>query len=273
MNDTIKVPGSTIYYEAQGSGPVLLMIPGGPADPFFFSGLIAELTDRYTVVVYDPRGNGRSVMDDPEAAPTMDEHGDDAAALIDHVGGAPVYVFGSSGGGQIGLNLAARHPAKVLALVAHEPPSFPVLPDGEETMAGARRVGELYRTEGQQAAWEAFEKLIGMENQQQQEGPPPPPPVQEAIGRMMGNMPLFLSRSVPVISTFRPDLETLRAGAPKIVVGVGEESAKQGHRAYRAGIALAEQLGGEPAWFPGDHGGFGSHASEFAVTLDRVLHA
>jgi hypothetical protein len=29
---TLKVPGAKIYHEVQGEGPVLLMIPGGPAD-------------------------------------------------------------------------------------------------------------------------------------------------------------------------------------------------------------------------------------------------
>jgi pimeloyl-ACP methyl ester carboxylesterase len=40
---------------------VLLMIPGGPADAGVFTALRGFLTDRYTVVPYDPRGNSRSV--------------------------------------------------------------------------------------------------------------------------------------------------------------------------------------------------------------------
>jgi pimeloyl-ACP methyl ester carboxylesterase len=51
------VPGATIYYEVQGSGPVLVMIPGGPTDAGIFAGLARCLADRYTVVAYDPRGN------------------------------------------------------------------------------------------------------------------------------------------------------------------------------------------------------------------------
>ena len=31
----LKVPGATIHYEVCGSGPVLLMMPGGPADAGF----------------------------------------------------------------------------------------------------------------------------------------------------------------------------------------------------------------------------------------------
>ena len=30
--ETLKVPGASLYYEVRGSGPALLMMPGGPAD-------------------------------------------------------------------------------------------------------------------------------------------------------------------------------------------------------------------------------------------------
>ena len=35
--NTLKVPGSKLYYEVRGSGPVLLCIPGGPTDAGVFS--------------------------------------------------------------------------------------------------------------------------------------------------------------------------------------------------------------------------------------------
>lgn len=45
--DTLKVPGANLYYEVRGSGPVLLMIPGGPADATAFAA-IAPLLARAT---------------------------------------------------------------------------------------------------------------------------------------------------------------------------------------------------------------------------------
>jgi pimeloyl-ACP methyl ester carboxylesterase len=85
-------------YEVQGSGPVLLMIPGGPTDAGIFAGLAGFLADRYTVVPYDPRGNSRSVLDGPPEDQRMDLHGDDAAQLPTSLSGEPAYVLGSSGG-------------------------------------------------------------------------------------------------------------------------------------------------------------------------------
>ena len=63
--DTLKVRGASLHYEVQGSGPVLLIIPGMPADAGFYSVLARQLTDTYTVVAYDPRGISRSRLDGP----------------------------------------------------------------------------------------------------------------------------------------------------------------------------------------------------------------
>ncbi|SEN60590.1 alpha/beta fold hydrolase [Nonomuraea pusilla] len=279
---TSTVPGATLYYEAQGSGPVLLMIPGGPADAGVFAGLAARLADRYTVVAYDPRGNSRSAVADPSLDQDMDVHADDAARLLAELGDEPAYVLGSSGGAQIGLNLAARHPERVRVLVAHEPPCVRLLPDGEEVRAGMREVYETYRADGVQAGMARFEALAGMRRRTPDNlGGPSPAGAGAAPGagpgaalaamvaRIGGNLDYFLARGLRPISDFVPDVAALRDGAPRIVVGVGAES--EGQLAHRCGLALAERLGTAPVVFPGDHGGYGPKAAEFAVTLDRTL--
>jgi pimeloyl-ACP methyl ester carboxylesterase len=90
---TLEVPGATLYYEVCGSGPVLLLIPGGPADAGVFADLAGFLADRYAVVAYDPRGNSRSVADGPPQDQQLDVHGDDAARLLGAVGGEPADVL------------------------------------------------------------------------------------------------------------------------------------------------------------------------------------
>ena len=85
-SSTLKVPGARIYYEVQGAGPVLLIIPGGPQDAGVFADLSRHLADRYTVVAYDPRGNSRSTFDGEPEEQDLDVHGDDAAALIEALG-------------------------------------------------------------------------------------------------------------------------------------------------------------------------------------------
>ena len=61
----LKVPGATLYYEVRGSGPVLLMMPGGPADATTFRRIEDRLASEYTVVTYDPRSLSHSSLLEP----------------------------------------------------------------------------------------------------------------------------------------------------------------------------------------------------------------
>ena len=63
--ETLKVPGAHLYYEVRGSGPVLLLMPGGPADATGFRRIADELAAHHTVVTYDPRGLSRSKLESP----------------------------------------------------------------------------------------------------------------------------------------------------------------------------------------------------------------
>ena len=82
-------------------------------------------------------------------------------------------------------------------------------------------------------------------------------------------MDYFLAHGLMPLTLYRPDVDALRAGQPRVVVAIGEESA--GQTAYRTGLALAAHLGIEPVLFPDDHGGYGPHAATFAETLHQAL--
>lgn len=266
---TLEVPGARLYYEVRGTGPLLLMIPGGALDAGVFAALAEYLADRYTVVTYDPRGNSRSVLDGEPEDQRVDVHADDAARLIEALGGGATYVFGNSGGAQIGLALAARHPERVAVVVAHEPPCVMLLPDPEDALAADREVYDTFRRAGAGPATEKFLSMHGLDD-----GPPPdslPPDVAETFARVEQNMPYFLGHGLIPLSVYRPDVECLRSGRPRVVVGVGEASA--GQTIYRIGVALAEALGSEAVHFPGDHAGYGSDPVDFGKTLHRVLRA
>ena len=272
-SSTLKVPGAKIYYEMQGSGPILLIIPGGPQDAGVFAQVSRHLANRYTVVAYDPRGNSRSTFDGEPKELQLNVQGDDAAALIDVLGGGPVYVFGTSGGAQIGLNLTARYPKLVRTVVAHEPPSMMLLPDPSEAVADAWDLHDIYRREGVDAAMQKFFSDNGLSDEQGQEGAPPEfapmPEAAETFARVSGNFEYWLAHGVMPLSLYRPDVDALRTGKPRVVVGIGKESA--GHPIDSMGRALAAKLGTEPFLFPGDHMGFALHADTFAENLHRAF--
>src|SRR2546430_8321540 len=84
--NALRVPGASLYYEVRGAGPVLLLICGGVYDAAGYEGLATRLAERYTVVTYDRRGNGRSPLAGPPEPQRIEEHGDDAYRVLTAVG-------------------------------------------------------------------------------------------------------------------------------------------------------------------------------------------
>jgi len=269
--ETLKVPGATIYYEVRGSGPVLLMMPGGPADAGAFRRIAGYLDSDYTVVTYDPRGLSHSPLD----GPVKDERivqifADDAHRLLAATSKEPAFVFASSGGAVIALELVARHPEQVRTLVPHEPPAPALFPDPARERAAMEEIVQTYRAAGIGPAMQKFMVQTGIRS-----GPPPPPPgeltpeMREAMAQMQKNMDFWLGHYFLAISAYEPEFDALKAGSTRIVPGVGEES--RGELANEGGLALAKRLGTQAVVFPGAHGGFESHAPEFATKLREVL--
>jgi pimeloyl-ACP methyl ester carboxylesterase len=275
MAQTMKVPGATIHYEVRGSGPVLLLISGGPTDADVYAGLAGCLARGYTVVTYEPRGNSRSSLDGPEAPWRLDLLADDAARLLDTVADGPAQVFGNSGGAVVGLELCARHPGKVQTLVAHEPPLVALLPDAAAHLARGEAIQETYRRQGVGPAMQMFLAGAGLEARPpvpaSGAGAEPTPEMREAMARLGRNLVLFLERGLREIGTVAPDLAALRASPTRIVVAAGETSGQQ--LASRCAAALADRLALPVVRFPGDHGGFMSDPEAFARALRATLES
>lgn len=154
---TLAVPGATLHYETRGSGPVLLLIPGGAGDAGLYAGMAPELATRYTVVSYDPRGLSRSPLDVPADTPRGDEEvpvwSDDAHRLLELLSpDEEAVVLGCSSGAVVAVDLLARHPERLRRVVAHEPPLLELLEDPAPHRALFAEVRETFRTEGADAA-------------------------------------------------------------------------------------------------------------------------
>jgi pimeloyl-ACP methyl ester carboxylesterase len=269
--ETLKVPGASLYYEVRGSGPVLLMMPGGPADAGAFRRIAGYLESDYTVVTYDPRGLSHSTLD----APVNDEwivqiFADDAHRLLSATSKEPAFVFASSGGATIALELAARHPDQVRTLVAHEPPSAILLPDPARVRSESADIVETYRSAGIGPTMQKF--MAQTRIRQAPPAPPsgePTPEMREGMAQMQRNMDFWFRHYFKAIGDYEPDFDALKSGSSRIVPGVGKES--QGELANDGGLGLAKRLGTEAVVFPGAHGGFDSNAPEFATKLREVL--
>jgi pimeloyl-ACP methyl ester carboxylesterase len=111
--------GTTIAYEADGSGPPLVLVGGALSDRSATAAFVPLLSDRYAVVRYDRRGRGDSGDTQPF---TPEREFEDLEAVIAAVGD-PAYVFGHSSGAAIALH-AARRGAPIARLALYEPPFY-----------------------------------------------------------------------------------------------------------------------------------------------------
>lgn len=267
---SLDVPGANLYYEVRGSGPVLLMVPGGPADAAVFARIAEALADRHTVVTYDPRGLSHSRLTGPlDDSQMVEVMADDLHRLLSTVTREKACIFASSGGCAMALELVVRHPEQVATVVVHEPPCASLTRDPQRTLRGMEDVHDTYRAAGLWPAMGRFMEVVGIKG-----GPPPAegeptPEAQEAMAQMERNFDFFIGRYLVAVARYEPDIEALKACSCRIVPAVGEESA--GQLAHDGGLGLARLLGTEASVFPGAHGGFDTHATAFAVRLDGVI--
>jgi len=270
-SDKLQVPGASLYYEVRGSGPVLLMMPGGPADATTFRQIENDLASRYTVVTYDPRGLSHSKLEGAlDDARMVQIFADDVHRLLAKLTDGKARVFASSGGAVIALELAVRHPEQLEMVIAHEPPSPSLVPNSAKVRAAMEDVSDTHTKEGLWPAMNKFMVLVGIEG-----GPPPasegePTPEQlQAMAQMQRNMDFFFGRYIRNIARYQPDFAALKSCPCRIAAAVGEESG--GQLAHEGGLGLATRLGMDAIVFPGDHGGFTGRPVEFSAKLLQVL--
>ena len=157
MDHVISSDGTSIAYEASGSGPVVILVGGAFSHRTFPKTvqLAQLLSGDLTAVNYDRRGRGDSSDHAPYA---IEREIDDLAALIDRLGGS-ASLWGWSSGAVLALRAAATGlPIRDLAL--YEPPflvddSRPLpAPDFSERLTALVTDGDrggavkLYMTEG-----------------------------------------------------------------------------------------------------------------------------
>ena len=254
----LERPGATLSYDVSGSGPLLLLIPGGAMDSQPFAGLQAALSGRFTVVRYDARGIGSSAFTGEPHPITVAGQADDALALIDALSpDEPAFVLGSSGGALTGLDLVTRFPDRVRRLVAHEPPLNGLLPESSDEEDDELR--RIHREQGPAAATVAFLAVTGLDG-----GSPADP--DRLPPDLVSNFDVFYRWMFDDIGAYRADVEALRSRP--VVVAVGEASDQGAERTARE---LARQLGHDPVVVVGEHVGFAEDPERFATEVTPLL--
>lgn len=105
--------GARIHWQERGEGPLVVFAVQFFGYPEVFTDLIEDVAADHRVVLYDPRGMGESSAEGPYDAET---DADDLGAVIEAAGG-PALVIGMGDGVNRAVNLSAKRPELVSAIL------------------------------------------------------------------------------------------------------------------------------------------------------------
>ena len=114
---TVQANGIDIYYEVQGEGEPMVLIPYLAADQACYAFQVADYAKDFTCYTVDLRGAGLSGK--PEGTYTTELLADDVAAFMQAVSLDRAHIAGLSLGAAASLWLAAKYPARVKSLSLH----------------------------------------------------------------------------------------------------------------------------------------------------------
>src|SRR4026209_1606516 len=111
----VSIGDAQIYYEEQGRGPALMLVPGLGAQGASWAPQGRDFSRDFRVIVHDHRGAGQSTHS--RIRYSVDQMAADTLTLMDRLGVERAHYGGHSHGGAIGQTIAQDHPDRLLSLV------------------------------------------------------------------------------------------------------------------------------------------------------------
>ncbi len=261
----VETESARIYYDVEGSGPLLLTIAGGGGSAPRYAGISAILKDEYTVIRYDRRCCSRSTGD-MSSPMDMAQQARDAVAIIKAMNAEKAYLFGNSGGSSIALKIAEDYPEVIQGMVTHEPATLSILPDykiWEEFMA---KVEQTYHEQGVGPAMGLFaSSLVGFDAPSNQPG--------HRIGDRSSddNLDFFLNRELHSFSSYVPDLALIKRNKVSMIAAAG--LASKDARYARTAKVVSDTVSCPHNVISGNHIAFISNPILFSSELRPLLKA
>ncbi|MFF4349534.1 alpha/beta fold hydrolase [Streptomyces sp. NPDC001530] len=122
---TFSAPdGTKLAYHVFGDGHPVICLPGGPMQDSLYLGDLGGLSAHRQLVMLDLRGTGQSATPEDPASYRCDRLVDDVDALREQLGLDRMDLLAHSGGTNLALLYAARHPERVGRLALITPSVF-----------------------------------------------------------------------------------------------------------------------------------------------------
>lgn len=113
--------GPRPHYDATGTGPPLVVLPGGPGMDVRYLGDLAGLTATRRLIRLDARGGGRSEVPADRAAVSFTAQAGDVETLRRELGPESIDLLAHSAGALTAQEYAVRHPGRVRRLILITP--------------------------------------------------------------------------------------------------------------------------------------------------------
>lgn len=105
-----------LYYETHGTGEPLILISGFASGAWLWFRQIEELAKHFQVITFDPRGIGKSKVDEKTSI-SISDIADDVAQILSELKIEKATILGTSFGGFVVQDFALRYPEKLNKLI------------------------------------------------------------------------------------------------------------------------------------------------------------
>ena len=154
----VPIDGFQLYYESEGDGEPLVLIPGFASGRSLWQKQVGPLARHFRVISFDPRGVAQS--DKPDGEQTIGLLADDVAALLNFLRIERAHIVGVSFGGFVAQEFALRYPQMTQKLVLcctsfggpnHVVPEPQIMNDIMQPRAAGEVSEDMYRVQLQAA--------------------------------------------------------------------------------------------------------------------------
>lgn len=261
-----------------GAGPLLILVPGANGTGDIFTAAAKNLQKSFTVVTYDRRGYGQTIVADalPDEAADSDSHYridadvQDIFTLADTFSpDKPIYIIGSSSGSIVVEKAFAKNPVRFIKAAIHESPLATVIDDGGKFQRESAASAQEALNGNFSAISELFEKqmhiqpldaqMMGLASNVQ------PDPAK------MKSMLFWLKYESAQYTGQVIDWTIFAENNQKIVLLNGTDSI--GFYPQTVNQAISKKIGVPITMIPGGHLGYAQKTEAFAETLTTALLA
>lgn len=159
---TIAVGGSAqeeptprLFYELDGDGPVIVLIPDWAHDTSSWLRVLPHLRSDFQLLRYDLRGQGRSEASS-DGRYALDRHRDDLGRVVNGLGVERAHLVAAGFGARVALAYAQENPDRVASIVLVEP----MLASSDEELVWWNRLLRAYDQVGSPSLGEYTSLLV-----------------------------------------------------------------------------------------------------------------